>query len=666
MKKHCQVKVRNIHHYLLAVFNYSAYLIVFFFFGLVGCAADVPTNEVSSIQITEVSVPSILDLVPNGRVTFSGKGFVQGDQISLIDALDANRIFKVLLDSVSTVSGGFKLPDGVTTGKYNITVSRAKQSIGLGSIYLNLKPFVSIPDRMGMTVKGVVFCNGEGIANVVVSDGVEVVLTDSSGIYYLASKKKNGMVFLSVPGNYEVACEGNLPQYFKRLSGGTAVEQKDFSLISVDNSNHVVLALADLHLANRNDDLSQFNAGFINDANNLIKQQEAAGKKVYALTLGDISWDLYWYENKFDLSHCMVSLQSLDCPIFNTIGNHDNNPYCANDWLAEQSYRNLVGPTYYSFNLGNAHYVVLDNVQYVNSGGANGVVGDRSYNDVLVSEQLDWLKKDLALVKDPTAPLYIAMHIPLYKNPTSLNVDNTLPLSFVLSNGASLTSCLSGFSKVHILSGHTHINSTVEPASNIMEHNIAAVCATWWWTGKSGYAGNHISKDGSPGGYKVFETNGTTMKWFYKAIGYDADYRFRTYDLNKVWINAATYAPASTDGLLAPYADGYSNQNINNEVLINVWEYNSKWGIEVTENGKLLKVERVVAMDPLHIISYEAKRLNVGATPTIAFNTIPSAHFFKVLASSGSSTLIIKVTDGFGHVTSETMIRPKALTCSMR
>jgi hypothetical protein len=73
----------------------------------------------------------------------------------------------------------------------------------------------------------------------------------------------------------------------------------------------------------------------------------------------------------------------------------------------------------------------------------------------------------------------------------------------------------------------------------------------------------------------------------------------------------------------------------------------------------------VSAKDPLHIISYEAKRLNVGAVPTSSFVTGNTAHMFRVTASSATSTLEIKVTDRFGNLYTETMTRPKELTYTM-
>ncbi|MDB0671803.1 calcineurin-like phosphoesterase C-terminal domain-containing protein [Barnesiella intestinihominis] len=64
--------------------------------------------------------------------------------------------------------------------------------------------------------------------------------------------------------------------------------------------------------------------------------------------------------------------------------------------------------------------------------------------------------------------------------------------------------------------------------------------------------------------------------------------------------------------------------------------------------------------------SIEAKRLNVGATTTADFVSYATAHMFKATASNATSTVKIKVTDRFGNTYSETMNRPKSLSCSMK
>src|SRR5690606_38031400 len=99
----------------------------------------------------------------------------------------------------------------------------------------------------------------------------------------------------------------------------------------------------------------------------------------------------------------------------------------------------------------------------------------------------------------------------------------------------------------------------------------------------------------------------------------------------------------------------YATTNSGNEVLINGWGFGPGWTIAVSEGGTALPVTRVTALDPLHIVSYEAKRLKAGAEPTSSFVTDPTAHMFKVVASGPPSTLEIKVTDAYGNVFTETM-----------
>jgi hypothetical protein len=59
---------------------------------------------------------------------------------------------------------------------------------------------------------------------------VEVTVTDSQGIYYLPSVKQNGFVFISIPGNYEIAASDNIPQFFRRLNPGTRLSSMTFHL----------------------------------------------------------------------------------------------------------------------------------------------------------------------------------------------------------------------------------------------------------------------------------------------------------------------------------------------------------------------------------------------------------------------------------------------------
>lgn len=517
-------------------------------------------------------------------------------------------------------------------------------------------------EQTAASVTGTVKCDGKGVKGVVVSDGVEVTQTDADGKYSLNSKKKYGYVFMSVPSGYEAPLADNQPQFFKRVTKGAASvnETADFTLNKVDNSKHAILAMADFHLAKRTNDLEQFKT-VAADINATAKQLKADGYKVYGISLGDESWDGFWYSNSFGLAETFTELQQIELPFFHCMGNHDNDPYCPDDWNAEQTWIDVCGPVYYSLNIGDVHYIVIDDIQYLNTGGAQGTVGKRDYNDVVISEEMAWLRKDLAKLTDKNKPVVVAMHAPMYATPT-LSGQNQVDANNV-TNTADVEALFSGFANVTILSGHTHVNYNVSRKQNITEHNTAAICATWWWTGK--LSGNSVCTDGTPGGYGVYKWNGTDAQWHYKTSGQPDTYQFRAYDLNTVYINPAVYAPKYQDDMREA-AHGYDVQKTDNEVLLNVWNYDPQWKVEVLEDGKQLDVQRVYGYDPLHIISYDAKRIQSGGKAKCSFPSTATAHLFKAKASSATSTLLIRVTDRFGRVYTEQMERPKAFSVNIK
>lgn len=623
-----------------------------------------PGDDDGKLNITGVLIASVIDITKGSEYTIKGKGFATGDQLYFESRTNLTATGKYTINSktVTTDHIVFVFPIDLPSDSYRISVKRGTEAFLLGTSIVNLYFNADIPDKTGMTVKGVVYANGVGLPNVVVSDGFEVATTDQNGVYYLPSAKKGKYVFVSIPGNYEVAANVNAPQFFRRLTQpANVVEIKDFELTPVNNEKHVVMVLGDMHLAKRTDDLKQFQNGFLPDVNQSIQAYKSAGNKVYALTLGDMTWDGFWYDNNYGLPQYVTEMNKINAPVFNTMGNHDNDPKFDRDWGAEDKFRDVIGPTYYSFNLGKVHYIVLDNIEYLNT------KGERDYNSKIIADQIEWLKKDLATITDKSTPIILAMHIHLHTNP-SLDASGNETTGYRISNAQDLVNALNGFSTVHVLTGHTHINYNVEKAAtpHVMEHNTAVVCATWWWTGNTGYAGNHICKDGAPGGYAIWEMNGSDVKWTYKSIGENEDYQFRAYDLNQVHLTKEKYAPAYNGTAWNTYAVEYANLNTNNEVLINVWNYDKLWKVEVSEDGQPLKVTRVRTRDPLHIISYSAQRLNRNATPTEDFVTTLTAHMFKVKASSPTSTLLIKVTDRFGKVYQQSMQRPKTFGYLMK
>lgn len=580
------------------------------------------------------------------RIMF-GKAPLETDQVLFADESGAFRPCQIL--SVDEDTFTVSLYKNLVSGVYNVYFQRGDYRKLMGTMTVQItynESGFDIKVEEGNSVYGVVICDGKGVEGVVVSDGYETALTNSEGIYQFRSGKKHGYVFISVPSGYEAASNGVLPRIHAQLSNDSGIpERVDFYLNEAPGQdNHQMLVFGDMHLAARTSDAIQF-AEFTNEVNAYVSSNP--GKKIYALTLGDMTWEYYWYRNGYALNEYVKDINDLQgIQVFHTIGNHDHDMKYAGDFDTVTKYKRIIAPTYYSFNVGKVHYVVLDNIQCKNQGGTETDGDTRDYEDFVVQEQLDWLRKDLEYVSKST-PIFITMHAPVYNDSGWGRLNNT----------SALESVLEGYTNVHIWSGHTHVMYNVDKMSSnhIFEHNAGSVCATWWWTGHF-TSGIHVAQDGSPGGYSIVDVNGTDFKWKYKATGRKPEYQFRTYDRNTITLTADKYAPNADDwGKLCfiSSAGDWFNPNSSNYVYLNVWNYDPTWKIEVKENGKELKVDQVTAKDPLHLIAYN------GKNPTGGFGTEDTKHMFRVQASSPTSTLDIKVTDRFGNVYTETMKRPK-------
>ena len=153
------------------------------------------------------------------------------------------------------------------------------------------------------------------------------------------------------------------------------------------------------------------------------------------------------------------------------------------------------------------------------------------------------------------------------------------------------------------------------------------------------------------------------MKWIYKCAGKDENFQFRSYDLNNESFSmddVPNLKNTSMRNTFAKIIKGYDGVE-RNEVLINVWQMNSRWTVNVTTaDGKALEVKRVDAYDPVQIMAQTAKRFNEDISSQPIGTVQNRYHFFKVTAPDKDTDLIITVKDEFGHVWTENMQRPKA------
>ena len=614
----------------------------------------------------QFTVPGSVDVTEGGECTFAVSGGGKSPLTTDTFILESDAGISYVCPIVNTSSDSFtvRLADGCETGYYKVFVKRDARKKSFGRIYINIVEDIDFKPDAGTTVYGIVSSAGVGVENVVVSDGAEVTVTNEKGIYQLKSAKKWGYVFISVPSGYEVPSVGVLPQFHRALKNSAdVVERADFKLEKVDGQDsYKIFMLGDMHLANRTGDLGQF-AQFTSDLTDYMTRHK--GEKMYALTLGDMTWDLYWYSNSYYFPQYLntVNSQIKNLQIFHTMGNHDNDFQTRSDYDAAVKYVDQICPTYYSFNIGKVHYVVMDDIDCSSYDGSTS----RNYVKSLSAEQLDWLAKDLSYVAK-TTPVVVAMHAQVFYPTTSgFKIDHD-PV-----NTLRLFDILDGYT-VRFVTGHTHKLFNVTPDApivdghNFREYNSGSVCASWWWSGNL-TPGIHIGTDGTPGGYGIWDVTGTDFQCLYKSTGWPEEYQFRSYDLNNVHFSMADVPlmpsdiSASVKNAYMQYVNAYP-QNNDNEVLINIWNWNSDWTLSVVdENRKTLPYTEVWAYDPLHIAALSVKLFNnAGLKSTPSFITDKFTHFFKVKADDADTDLVITVKDEFGNEWTENMQRPKAFS----
>ena len=546
--------------------------------------------------------------------------------------------------------------------------------------------------QKGATIYGTVECDGTPLEGVAVSDGFTIVKTDKKGLYNLVSEKKNGNVFITIPSGYEatVAAGDVQPQYWAALTADKgSAERHDFCLKKVDNDKHIMLAITDIHLSNQLGDIEQLKTIVMPRIKEEVERYRQQGIPVYTMCMGDSSFDLFWYDFLFDIKDFRTTIGKIGypTPIFHTMGNHDNDgatePNADTDFNATKKYRDTFGPTYYSFNIGKVHYIMLDNLRYRNEKRKNmkpgkNMAGARNYDHIVVEEQMEWLRKDLAMIEDKTTPIVVGMHCPVYRMKSEHNSTELYSYFSDEKGGRTLPPALyfseafKEFKEVHYLTGHTHklitthckYSTDYPQLANTIDHNVSAICGAWWFTAAHG--GPHLAPDGSPAGFSVFPVEDKSIEWYFTSADCGAEKQFRAFDLNAVRdyyrTSGELHVLLENNPLLTDFAKVEDNR-----VAIHVWDWAPDWKITVTENGKPLTVVHEPMENPQYTVAYKIPksiwRRNLKKN---TFKAETTAHMFHVTASAPDTTLEITVTDSFGKVYTETMVRPKEFSKSMK
>lgn len=468
---------------------------------------------------------------------------------------------------------------------------------------------VTITHQFGKNLAGRVTVDGVPRAGVVVSDGINVELTDERGEYQMYTTRQH--VFVSVPEDCEIPVLDGLPRFYKVLDFSVDAKiQRDFNLLSAPKKTEwTLMAVADPQIGN-DQDISDFSEYILSDFSEFT---QPISENTYGISLGDIVW------NKPELFSTYKTLMGrTPVPSFSVIGNHDHNESVKNDTESDADFRNVLGPTYYSVNIGDYHMVVLDDVLY------SGETGRNDYANTITQEQLDWLEKDLSHVSKDKG-LIVALHIPTARWNRPNNLTNTQALYDLIKD----------FDNIQIISGHAHNQSTVEIATNMTEYNFAAAMGAYWYP---------LCSDGTPRGYGVLKFNGNKLVDVkYKSAGFPDDYQMKLY--------------APKDAVLCQPSGNVGDPF--DQILVNVFAWHPKWTVEIQEDGGSWKtLSNVQAQDPdvrkSLVYDEDDKKWYIPSNHNGA-QIATTNHMFLYRPAPDWRSVTVRATDPFGNVYTSTL-----------
>ena len=449
---------------------------------------------------------------------------------------------------------------------------------------------------MSETISGSVTCGKKPLAGVVISDGFNCTVTDAQGHYTLQKNDRATNITVSTPSGYlPPVDEFNRPMFFIPVEEG----RNDYSFTlkknPKDDKQHVFLAQADIQVVNE-DELCQFDEQ-VADAREHLRQYDDRDR--FVLDAGDVVGD---HPELYESS--LRHRSGFGVPYYIANGNHDMQYYGRTHETSKKRFEQNIGPTNYSFNRGDVHYVTIDNCFYIGR--------DYFYMGYVDEQTFDWLRQDLSYVPEGSTVVML-MHIPVAWDaevkPFSYNGkcvgEETV-------NGRDLIEMLKPY-KTHFITGHQHWTRNVEYSDRCFEHNTPGACGMWWDI--------PLCSDGTPQGYGVYIVDGPDIKWYFKSKGRDKDYQMRV------------YAPGADD----KYPD---------EIIANVWNYDPQWKVEWLEDGKVAgEMTQYEGKDPLTVeLTADKSKLRyswIGAANT--------SHLFRAKPNNPGAKLAVRVTDRFGN-----------------
>ncbi len=288
----------------------------------------------------------------------------------------------------------------------------------------------------------------------------------------------------------------------------------------------------------------------------------------FGVTLGDIVFDdLSLFESQ------ARSIALLGIPWYNVIGNHDINYDARHDRHSDETFERVFGPSYYAFDYGPVHFLVLDDIEWL----VEAPNGRGRYRGGLGQEQMEFIRNDLAAVPEDQL-VVLMMHIPL------VDVHDRQELYRLIEQRRFCIS-IAGHTHHHEHRFITHADGWRGPEPHHHIINVT-VCGSWWRGTPDERGIPHATMaDGAPNGYSIITFDGTDYVLDFKAAGRPKDYQMQI------------HAP---EAVAADRAEP-------TEVLVNVFNGSEKSKVEMRVGGAgaWIPMEPRRVVDPAYRAAYE-------------------------------------------------------------
>ena len=491
---------------------------------------------------------------------------------------------------------------------------------------------------------------GHPMQGVVVSDSYTCVQTDAHGHYAFNRNAKARFVYYTVPADCAIpthsetdrtACaylplEDGVSRYdfkLKKLAGG---KENSYKMIvlgdpQVTNAYNPYYTSADDNQVNVSD-VYRFTHETMADIKKTIATLPA-GTPVYGLSMGD---DVQYYGgyNATLESQIRAALGSSSMILFSVIGNHDQD----GNAIYKSKWEENFGPTDYSFDRGDVHYVCFNNCWFY-KGASYYQPGE------LTDEQMAWLEQDLNFV-DKSKKVVLNYHIPLTfgtrpkAEATDLGIATEVG-HYASSRLAKFMSLLNQFSGGYeLFCGHTHfaINHEIEfGGQQILEHCHAAACGDIWQS--------NINICGTPNGYYVYTFDGTaTQNCYYKGTFWDSSRQM-------------TLFRADTDFNAETYAADWNIASGKGAVVANVFNADSRWRVYAIENGQKKEMTRCNSRgQDAFAVGYHHKYAKSNGYSFFSKQNkyLIMNHLYYYVPTDPNAEITVEATDGYGNTYQET------------